>query len=252
MITTNLNIVYYESNIGLGNHMFQYSLCRIIAEKNGYNFYIPNGKYLERSFPGIYLGNKDGEIQNYFNESPSQLYDENIFNIKDFTNINGYFQTEKYFKGNEDNVKSWFRIDIDKDTKSILEVYDVNKYCYIHIRGGDYKQSTNVLPKSYYDKSINLIKEKYSNLEFLIITDDVELANSYYPNIKSISNDIMVDFKLMYNSKYCILSNSTFSWWSSWLTEKEISIAPNNWLNYNNPELGFHPIDIKTDKFLYV
>jgi hypothetical protein len=62
----------------------------------------------------------------------------------------------------------------------------------------------------------------------------------------------MVDFKLMYNSKYCILSNSTFSWWSSWLTEKEISIAPNNWLNYNNPELGFHPIDIKTDKFLYV
>ena len=105
MITTNLNIVYYESNIGLGNHMFQYSLCRIIAEKNGYNFYIPNGKYLERSFPGIYLGNKDGEIQNYFNESPSQLYDENIFNIKDFTNINGYFQTEKYFKGKSVMVK---------------------------------------------------------------------------------------------------------------------------------------------------
>ena len=34
--------------------------------------------------------------------------------------------------------------------------------------------------------------------------------------------------------------------------EKEKVIAPNNWLNYNKPELGFYPIDIKTDGFIYI
>jgi hypothetical protein len=62
----------------------------------------------------------------------------------------------------------------------------------------------------------------------------------------------MVDFKLMYYSKYSIISSSSLAWWSNWLSDKEITIAPNNWLNYNKPGDGFYPVDIMVDKFTYI
>jgi hypothetical protein len=37
---------------------------------------------------------------------------------------------------------------------------------------------------------------------------------------------MMVDFKILYFSKYTIITNSSFSWWASWLSnDKEIVIA---------------------------
>ena len=63
---------------------------------------------------------------------------------------------------------------------------------------------------------------------------------------------MMVDFEILYKSKINIIPNSTFSWWASWLDNKEMVVAPNNWWNYNKPELGFYPVDIKTEEFIYV
>jgi hypothetical protein len=33
---------------------------------------------------------------------------------------------------------------------------------------------------------------------------------------------------------------------------KEIVIAPNNWFNYNRPQFGFSPVDIKTKIWVYM
>ena len=73
-----------------------------------------------------------------------------------------------------------------------------------------------------------------------------------FPDIDAITNEMMVDFKLIYYSEYAIISNSTFAWWAAWLRDRKSTISPSNWLNYNKPELGYHPIDIKTDKFIFV
>jgi hypothetical protein len=191
----------------------------------------------------------------FFNEDHTvQKFNPNIFNISDYTRIWGFFQTEKYFIDNEENVKSWFKLEMDEYTKILLDKYPIDKYCYIHFRGTDYKDwdgGKRFLPREYYETAMKHIL-KILDVKFLVITDDKEMASEYFSDVDIISNDMMVDFKLIFYSKYCIITNSTFSWWAAWLGDKTCTVAPNNWLNYNNPELGFYPADIKTNKFEYV
>ena len=239
--------------------MFQYSVCRTVAEKNGYDFFISKKENSHNQNISNYfdldMGTNCYNISSMFCEDHRiQKFDPNIFNISDFTMINGFYQTEKYFIDNEDNIKKWFGIKMDDLTQNLLSKYPIDEYCYIHFRGTDYKEwdsGTRYLPKEYFNRAIDEIKKIKSDIKFLIITDDIEAASEYF-NYDIISNDMMVDFKLLYFSKYCILTNSTFCWWAAWLSEKEISIAPNNWLNYNIPQYGFYPVDIKTNKFKYI
>jgi hypothetical protein len=252
MITVNFNPLTDDKNIALGNHMFQYVVCRIVAEKNSYNFYIPHKSFISQCFENIDLGEKNGEILHNYIESADQTYDPNIFSVSDFTNLVGYFQTEKYFLDYEDDVKMWFKPTLDSKTKSIIDKYPISKYCYIHLRGGDYRINGSLLPKEYFDRAIEKVKEIKSDLSFVVVTDDLELSKSYFPNFDAISNEVITDFKTLYFSNFSIISNSSFSWWSCWLTDKEITIAPNNWLYYNNPAKDIHPKDIKTNKFIFI
>jgi|688.fasta_scaffold01523_29 hypothetical protein len=254
MITVGLNKVFVEENIALGNHMFQYSICRIVAMENNYKFYIPYSGHLKKCFPNIDLGESDGFVKYNYYESFEQNYDENIFRVKDFTNLNGYFQTEKYYSKYKNLITEWFKIESCEKTNEILSKYPIDKFCYIHIRGGDNKIGTNnwLIPKKYYEKAINEIKQHNKNLSFVIVTDDVELSKSYFDNIEIISNDVITDFKVLFFSKYCIISASTFSWWAAWLNKKELTIAPKFWLNYNQPEKGWYPNEIKCKNFTYL
>ena len=241
----------------LGNQMFQYAITRLIAEKKGYNFYFPhekngNGQNLSNYFD-LNLGVIDGNIQYRYEENSDQIYDQNLFNISDFTLISGFFQTEKYFLGYEEKIKDWFKIEKTDIVEKILNTYSINEYCYIHFRGGDYKDMPNwLLPKKYYEDAINKIKEINNTLKFLVITDDIELATDFFNDFDIISNDIMVDFSLLYYAKICIIPNSSFSWWAAWLSNKEKIIAPLGWINYNKQDGSFWPSDVKSNKFIYV
>lgn len=238
----------------LGNQMFQYSIARLIAEKNGYNFYLTKEKNQNKQNISDYfnldMGNADGLIRNIYIENSDQIYDPNLFNISDFTSLSGFFQTEKYFLSHQEKIKDWFKIKKTNEVQEILNKYPIDEYCYIHFRGGDYKDMRNwSLPKKYYDDAMNKIS---GNLKFLIITDDIKLASEFFPNIAMMSNDMMVDFALLYYSKFCIISNSSFSWWAAWLSNKEKIIAPLGWVNYNKQDGTFWPHDIKSNKFIYV
>ncbi len=254
MITVGFNKIFVDENIALGNHMFQYAICRMVAEKNGYNFFIPYPGHLDRCFPGIDLGISDGFIIGDYNDSHSQFFNPEIFNVQNFTNLNGYYQTEKYFHGYEEKIRDWFKCDLDDKTKGIIEKYPIEEYCYIHLRGGDNKFGNNnwLMSKEYYLKAMDEVRKVKSDINFLIITDDLDLSKIYFPEIDCLSNDVMTDFKCLYFSKYIIIPASTFSWWPAWLTEKNIVVAPNYWLNYNKDINEWYPIDIKTEKFTYI
>ena len=254
MITVGFNKVFVENNIALGNHMFQYAVCRLVALKNGYNFYIPYSGYLKECFSNIDLGVKDGEIAYHYNDSSEQFYNGNVFSCPNFTHLSGWFQTEKYFEGNENLVKEWFKCEIDENISNIITKYPVDEYCYIHLRGGDNRLNNDgwLMLKSYYEKGIEEVRKVKSDIKFVIITDDIELSKEYFPEIDALSNDVMTDFKSLYFSKYMVIPASTFSWWPGWLTDKEIVVAPKYWLNHNKDNNTWYPSDVKTDKFLYI
>ncbi len=239
----------------VGNQMYQYCIARIVAMRNGYNFYIPpkgssencgstEGYHLVDLFPNIDLGVKDAHIERFYEEDHrSQKYDPSILNLPNNTVIRGFFQSDKYYDGFESEIRKWFTVD------SI----DIGNKCVIHLRGSDYKTHTHwMLPPSYYKSAMEVVIKMDPHLEFLIVTDDIEYCNFHFPNIECVSNNMRTDFGLIYSSKYSIISNSTFSWWAAWLSDKKVTIAPNYWLNYNRPDLGFYPMDIKTNKFTYV
>lgn len=271
MIAVNFNVVGPNvdpnfGNVGLGNCLFQYAVCRITAIKNGYNFFIPEPKHIKNVFPKLDMGMIDGNITYEYQDD--NYYNPAVFGIPDNTFMRGWYQSEKYFVGFEDQVRDWFSCEMDDKTKLILDKYPPEKFCYLHLRGGDNKQEAQRslgwnFAKKYYTDAIEKVKKSYPDLNVVIVTDDVELAKDYFPEIPCLRNDISTDFKLLYFSDYLIMSATTFAWWPAWLRPKVITIAPKYWLNHYNMHFtpGFeveenrerwYPQDIETKGFTYI
>ena len=110
----------------------------------------------------------------------------------------------------------------------------------IHIRGGDFLKipKLNICKLDYYKKSVNYALSKgYSS--FKIISEDQKYGKEILKELKSCFVDLKIsilnsksikkDFNIIRSSKFAILSNSTFSWWASFLsTSKKEFIVPEN------------------------
>lgn len=236
----------------LGNNLWQYAVCRTVAEKNGFDFHIP------RNFPNYFqlnLGVESFKVDNYFpfenNHDAIQKYDSEIWNIKDFTKIDGYFQSEKYIVNNRDNIIKWFNLDKHL-FKSPIDI-DENT-CVINFRGGDYTSIEDVfLVKKYWDDSIKKMRDINKNMKFIIITDDIHTASSFFTDIKIYHFDVVSDFMIVRNAPYLIIANSTFSWWGAWLNEiANLIIAPKYWFRYNISNGWWSPSDSITTRFHYM
>ena len=150
--------------------------------------------------------------------------------------LDGYFQKWQFERLNL--LFSQLRFKPINLGKKDLEI--CNENVLIHIRGGDFLniKHLNICKFDYYKKSINYFLSKGLNNFKVICADQTygekvikELKNNYI-NLKiSIQkpNSIMNDFNMIRSSKLAILSNSTFSWWASFLSHtKQELIVPSN------------------------
>lgn len=278
MITTNLTG-------NLGNHMWQYAVCRTVAEKLGYEWGINpnpthdyhNGKS-QMTFMDVDFGlSVEGIVHDFHEEW--QFYqgehehvfltmlDKRVFSIQDNTRMIGHngafggiYQCEDYIIDRKDDIKKWFRINenysnkYDEKLKELGIVLDDN-LCVINFRGGEYRSLSNVLlRKEYWRDSINHMLSINNNMQFLIISDDVECAKSYMPfDIKAIHFDIGFDFYVVNQAKWVIISNSTFSWWAAWLNDKANKIlAPKYFIAHNLSDGYWSVGEIYTRCFDYI
>ena len=91
------------TNGRLGNQMFQYASLRGIADKHGYDFCIPPEDHPTYADYALFLtfkmdGIKTGLVNGDTVSESGYEFDENLFNTcPDNVNIDGYYQTEKYF-----------------------------------------------------------------------------------------------------------------------------------------------------------
>jgi hypothetical protein len=231
----------------IGNHLFQYAVCRSVAERNGYNFWIDKDKWEGSKLFNVDYGVKDGSVKYEYYEGDvvEKKYNPDIYKVNDFTILKGYFPTEKYFM--HEKVKLWFR--------PKMKVNSEDDVCYIHFRGTDYNREDYwnfyQLPKSYYDEAMRYIINNYGIMKFVIVTDDKKTATSWLPGLDIISTTAIYDFFLLIAAKYFISSNSTFSWWAAYLNKDNIVIAPQGWQTYKTTK-KFLPADIKVERFIYI
>jgi hypothetical protein len=150
-------------------------------------------------------------------------------------------QSLSYISAHKNEISNWFKVP--------CETFDG---CVINFRGGEYKGISNVfLGPNYYKNAIEHMLSINANMNFLVVTDDAEMAREYFPNYKIISSGgvkiiagriyisppskmIGRDFAILQNARYLILSNSSFSWWGAWTNQiAEVVIAPKYWAAYN-------------------
>ena len=243
-------------NLGrLGNQMFQYASLRGIAHNHGYDYCLPSEDVMMARniiiFDYFKIPDAPRQRTNFLKiRECSFKLDENLWdNCPDNVNLHGYFQTEKYFKCIEKQIReSFIFVDEVKEVseKIFKSNFENNEVISIHLRRGDYLTTLNhpVQPIDYYSKSLSYFPQ---NIPVMIFSDDIEWCKEqklFKGNrfIFSENNKNIVDLCLQSLCKYHIIANSSFSWWGAWLANSEKVIAPKNWfggsyINYNTEDL---------------
>ena len=189
-------------------------------------------------------------IHDYF-PNFSEIYVENIMknDIIDFNSI----QNKKYFDGHWQSLNYLIPIEniIRREihfNNNLLELCtnDINNIkfnnsCSIHIRRGDYLLPHNAKIFSecgikYFQDSVKYILSKIPDSIFFVFSDDIKWAKEIFTGpeynfIDSYITNPIVDLFLMSNCNNNIISNSTFSWWASWLNinPDKIIVSPKIW-----------------------
>ena len=277
MITTNLTG-------NLGNHMWQYAVCRTIAEKLGYEWGInptPSHDYFnganQMDFMGVDFGSDVEGIINEYHE-PWKTYNHvdavnitmlnpTLYKIEDNTILlgdngakGGIYQSEEYIKDRKEDVRRWFKINEDKkkdyDNKlNELGIVLDDNTCVINFRGGEYRGIPNVLlRREYWKDSVNEMLKLNPNMKFIVATDDPITASRFMPfTMECIHVGVGFDYYCVNQAKWLIISNSTFGWWAAWLNEdcKKI-IAPKYWARHNVSDGYWATGDAYTSCFDYM
>jgi len=224
---------------GLGNQLFQVATGYALAKDNNTDYFIDKTNHTE-----IGQGNTiDHYINSIFEKSPTNdLFDGSRPNYKESQFnycpipfqanmiLDGYFQSEKYFKNYKATLNHLFGFD-DINESNTSEVS-----CVIQIRTGDFLSNYifNVVTPSYFREALELIKSKYNNVKFVVVSDDWSRAASYLPtdNVYQVSRGSELDdLRLMSKADCCIISNSSFGWWGSYLGKDKLTVVPDKWFN---------------------
>jgi hypothetical protein len=236
---------------GLGNQMFQISnaLSQSWNNKCEYRFnpksYTPlqgndTSRYVNNIFKKINF-TYDNLVTHRHNEVTWSYYDKPILPN---TNIEfyGYYQSSKNFMNYKNKIIDLFSPS-DEEINSLTIKYPqikLNNTVSLHVRRGDYVNSPTIHPvisKSYIQTALKMIGQ-YSHL--FIFTDDRTwvLENLDNENYTIVDDEDYNELWLMSMCENNIISNSTFSWWGSFLNKNETKrvIAPSIWFGDNGPK----------------
>jgi hypothetical protein len=257
---------------GLGNQMFQYALGRRMALEQGVqlkldlSWFDEEGQVADtpreyalagwridahfatrddlRKFKRIWPWQAAGRII----REPRTGFHPDVLAVRAPVYLIGYWQNENYFRPIERLLRDEFELrsgltrSYEEAERRISTVSSVS----LHIRRGDYvtNPATNAFHGTcsveYYRAASALIQAKVKDAELFIFSDDLEWARrNVQLGLPShfIDHDAAMppeqDVWLMSRCRYHIIANSSFSWWSAWLSPSpaKIVIAPNRWFN---------------------
>lgn len=234
---------YSKLNVNgrLANQLFFVASSYGLAKKTNRQLTLPIWKYQEyfewgNEIKEGYYPWIDGEKEPYFHYC-GRIMERLLNTTKDVVNIEGYFQSEKYFKEYEQDIKrilKWKEEFKAKCRGSLSPLFTINRpIIAIHVRRGDYIGNENYhnLPLNYHLLALETyFPDWMENYNIIVFSDDVQWCKTYFAgdniHISEGRSDIE-DLCLMSQCTSFILSNSSYSWWGAWLSStKELVIRP--------------------------
>jgi virulence-associated protein VapD len=271
---------------GLGNQLFQYAASRCLAEKRRvklkldvsefkrntlrdyslHHFNITAGitsdyqhllvriRYaMKRQFAKLGLSGK-----NIIYQQNGLHFDEQFFKLGNWSCIEGYWQSEKYFTDIAPIIRNEFVLKNKPDyinSKYLDKIQTVNSVC-LHVRRGDYVsvQEVNMIhgvcSLQYYADAIAYIDKHVDNPHFFVFSDDMawsranlKMGGRVVEYIDHNQQNAVEDLRLMSACKHNIIANSSFSWWGAWLNKNpdKIIVAPFKWFSETNLNIDILP-----------
>lgn len=235
---------------GLGNQLFQSSnaLSQGIDNNRDVIFY-------PKSFTPGQGNSTSNYVYNIFRnlKFTEEKYEFKLLKEKDFnynkirplsenTMFYGYFQSSKYWEGNEDLIRSTFQPDSDTVNYFITKYPELNQdnTLSIHVRRSEYLQLPEIHPTisiEYLKKALDIIGN-YSTV--FVFSDDHEWVKNNLILDSAIYVKEDKDYKELWLMSMCknhIISNSTFSWWGAYLNKNKNKqvVAPSIWFGPKGP-----------------
>ena len=244
---------------GLGNQMFQYTYYRYLKSKypkeKFYGFYPEVGlkahngleinKWFDAELPqSCWFSNLIGRFLYKINLFLFYRGKKMIFTDYDWQRnegalfIQGFWQDKQYVEAvGAPSIKE--NLVIDEENKRLIEILSQKNSVAIHVRRGDYTDPEvqhiygGICTPEYYNKAIELIKEKVDSPRFFFFSDEPEYVkqNFHVDNMEIVSHNVgdksFYDLLLMSNASNMVLANSTFSCWGAYLNKKvDVVISP--------------------------
>ena len=210
-----------------GNHLFQYTMARIIAEDNGLalNSVFPDNDFL---LPTEYRTSKieprttGNNIDRVF-DNDTRLPDVKVKFPR--VHLHGFFQKAWFYNKHRDRIRGFWdapRIK-EKNTKDLV----------VHFRLADYNDSKFkcvISPLWYFDI---IKKEQFEKLYIVVETHKTnERYLSYFKNFNPIivSKSAAEDFHFIRSFDRIVCSNSTFAWWAAFLSDATKIYTLKEWM----------------------
>lgn len=163
--------------------------------------------------------------------------------------LEGYWQTERYFKAHRDQILRAFSFP-DFESGSLnerlaAELKDIRSLS-LHIRRGDYLKISNtsgICTMQYYEKAMTEVLRQVTPEKVVVFSDDSQWCKDNLQGLLKGLTAIYVDWnngknsfrdmQLMNLCSHNIIANSSFSWWGAWLNKNpdKIVVAPSRWMN---------------------
>ena len=207
------------SNGRFGNQLWQYAFAKTYAIKNDYELQVPSN-WLGRTLFDI----PDPPVKEEFKSIELDAFPDGEHSI----DLHGYYQHQKYADYMDvDEVRGFFKF---KDVW--LERFPKVKDYYVacHLRQGDFNVLPNyctIHPRAYVS---SVVKYGYDPEDIVWVSEEIKHEDDTrnYSDDKSWHGNIsfLYDFFLLFNADVLFRSNSTFAWWASFLSNKELSYSP--------------------------
>ncbi|MDG3007482.1 alpha-1,2-fucosyltransferase [Paludisphaera mucosa] len=247
----------------LGNQLFQYAYLRTTARRLGTKFYCPtwDGDAIFDLRDEDERALEPSGIVRSYDPHPEAGYTPEALKVGDGTEIQGYFQSEKYYD-DPAAVRDWytFREPVVAEARRKYGHLPLRDFTSFSLRlDDDYNNIRDYLPLypvRYYEQADRRLG---GTSPLLIFADGPARAREFLKGYPTGGREMIFVEGLggpeqLYLMTQCganVITNSTFAWWGAWLNAAPGSriVAPSHW---NRPGIPIPIRDILCESWIKV